>query len=193
VIRTIAHDAHRAAKRVFVHPNTGDDVLAALRCGVDVIAHTTPVSGAWDETLLELVGGYVPALTPTLTLWKHAMRHDRISIQENYTNTAIDQLRAWREAGGAVLFGTDVGAVDYDPTPEYRLMLQSGMSFDDILASLTTTPVKYFGDPTREGRIAANFREDIVVLAGDPSREIDALSDVRYTIRAGEVIYRSLV
>jgi imidazolonepropionase-like amidohydrolase len=193
VIDAIVREAHHAGKRVFVHPNTGDDVKSALRRGADVIAHTTPVSGPWDESILELVSAYVAALTPTLALWKHVMRHDRISIQEKYVKTALDQVRAWREAGGAVLFGPDVGAVEYDPTEEYALMAESGMSFNDILASLTTTPAHYFGDSTREGRIAEKCSADIVAVNGDPSRDVRTLADVRYTIRAGKVIYRSLV
>ena len=76
------------------------------------------------------------ALTPTLTLWKSAMRHDRISAQEQFANTAIGQLRAWVASGRAVLFGTDLGAVDYDPSEEYALMAEAGMSFRQILASL---------------------------------------------------------
>lgn len=44
-------EAHRAGKPVFVHPNTGADVLAAVHAGVDVIAHTIPRS-PWDETVI---------------------------------------------------------------------------------------------------------------------------------------------
>src|ERR1041384_7509335 len=40
-------EAHRATLPVFVHPNDGAEVLAALKAGADVIAHTTPQSGPW--------------------------------------------------------------------------------------------------------------------------------------------------
>src|SRR5439155_9823153 len=106
-------EARRAAMPVFVHPTDGADVLAALRAGVDVIAHTTPQSGPWDDKLLAAIKR--AALTPTLTLWKHYMRHDRLSTQEQMTQTAVGQLRAWIGAGGSVLFGTDLGAVEPDP------------------------------------------------------------------------------
>ena len=42
IISAVAEEAHRAGELVFAHPATGDDVLTALRGGVDVIAHTTP-------------------------------------------------------------------------------------------------------------------------------------------------------
>lgn len=75
-------EAHRLGRPVFVHPNTGADVLAAVRAGVDVIAHTTPRSGPWDEAILAAMKGRRVALTPTLTLWKYFMRHDRLSVQD---------------------------------------------------------------------------------------------------------------
>ena len=46
-IQAAVSEAHRLGKPVFVHPNSGADVLTALRGGVDVIAHTTPHSGPW--------------------------------------------------------------------------------------------------------------------------------------------------
>jgi imidazolonepropionase-like amidohydrolase len=190
-IEAAVSEAHRLKKPVFVHPNSGADVLAAVRAGVDVIAHTTPRSGPWDETVLTAMKERRAALTPTLTLWKYFTRHDRISVQAQMTNTSIGQLRAWIASGGTVLFGTDVGAVDYDPSEEYALMAEAGMSFREILASLTTAPAERFGESKEPGRIAAGFPADVVVLKDDPSKDIRALAAVQYTLRAGKIIYRA--
>jgi len=184
-------EAHRLGKPVFVHPNSGADVLAAVRGGVDVVAHTTPRSGPWDETILTAMKERRVALTPTLTLWKSAMRHDRISTQQQLTHTAVGQLRAWSASGGTVLFGTDAGAVDYDPGEEYALMAEAGMSFRQILASLTTAPAERFGESRQSGRIAVGLQADLVVSKGDPSKNIRELNAVRYTLRAGKIIYRA--
>jgi imidazolonepropionase-like amidohydrolase len=177
-IQAVVAEAHRANKPVFAHPNSGMDVAAAMRAGVDVIAHTTPRSGAW-----EAIGEHRAALTPTLTLWKYFMRHDRTSTQQQMVNMAVAQLRAWLAAGGAVLFGTDLGAVEYDPSEEYALMAEAGMSFRQILASLTTAPADRFGESQRLGRIAPGFQADIVAFKDD-------LTAVQYTLRGGQVIYR---
>jgi imidazolonepropionase-like amidohydrolase len=167
-------EAHRAGKPVFVHPNSAADVVAALRAGVDVIAHTTPRSGAWD------MAPNGAALTPTLNLWKFFLRHDRASVQTQMVDAAVEQLRAWIGAGGTVLFGTDLGAVDADPSEEYALMAAAGMSFREILASLTTAPAARFGG---SGRIAAGHPADVVVFDRD-------LANVRYTLRGGEIVFR---
>src|SRR5207253_1044592 len=79
--------------------------------------------------------------------------------------------------------GDDVlGAVDYDPSEEYALMHEAGMSFRQILASLTTAPAERFGESQRSGRIAPGFQADIVAFKGE------SLSDVTYTLRSGKVI-----
>jgi imidazolonepropionase-like amidohydrolase len=191
VFQAAVSEAHRLGKPVFVHTNSGADVLAAVRGGVDVIAHTTPSSGPWDETILAAMRERRVALTPTLTVWKYYMRHDRISTQEQIANTAIGQLRAWLASGGTVLFGNDLGAVDYDPSEEYALMAEAGMSFRQILASLTTAPAGRFGEFKQRGQIAAGLQADLVVLKDDPSKNIRALTAVEYTLRAGKIVYRA--
>jgi imidazolonepropionase-like amidohydrolase len=189
-MRAAVTEAHRVNKPVFVHPNSGADVLTAVRAGADVIAHTTPHTGAWDAPLIAEMRERHVALTPTLTLWKYYMRHDRLSAQEKVVDAELGQLRAWVAEGGTVLFGTDLGAVEYDPGEEYALMAKAGMSFPQILASLTTAPAERFGDAHKSGRIAPGFQADLAVLAADPSRDIRALTKVQYTLRAGKILYR---
>lgn len=190
-IAAAVSEAHRSGKPVFVHPNTGRDVVVAARAGVDIVAHTTPRSGPWDAEILETMSEHHVALTPTLALWKSVLRHDRISMQDQLTEVAVGQLRAWVSSGGTVLFGTDLGASDYDPGEEYQLMVEAGMSFREILASLTTAPAERFGESSRRGRIAEGLDADLVVFGSDPSQRIRALTDVRYTLRAGKIIYRA--
>jgi imidazolonepropionase-like amidohydrolase len=131
------------------------------------------------------------AVIPTLQIWKYLRRHDRISAQEQWVNMSRTQLRAWHSAGGTVLFGTDVGAVDYNPTEEYMLLSAAGMSFRDILSALTTAPAERFGDGKQLGQIAPGFQADLVVLRADAAKDIRALANVQYTIRAGKIIYRA--
>ena len=190
-IRAAITAAHEAKKPAFVHPNSGADVIAAIQAGVDVIAHTTPQSGPWAESLAIEIKDRRVALTPTLTLWESAMRHDRISVQDGLMAVAVGQLQFWVASGGMVLFGTDIGAIDYDPREEYELMSRAGLSFRQILASLTTAPAAQFGDSERLGRIAVGLEADLVVLTADPSRDVKNFAAVAYTVQGGKVIYRA--
>ena len=189
VFRAAVNEAHECGKPVFVHPNNANDISAAVEGGVDIIAHTTPHSGAWHHDLLTRMRERDVALTPTLTLWKYYARHDRVSAQQKVVETCTGQLRAWLERGGRVLFGNDLGAVEYDPAEEYRLMQEAGMDFRQILEALTTAPAQQFGDVQHAGRIAPGYDADLVILNGDPARDIGALTEVEMTIRGGKIIY----
>jgi len=183
-------EAHRRNKLVFVHPTSRDGLLAAVEGGVDVIAHTTPDSASWDEPLLAAMRRAKVVVVPTLKIFKYQLRHDRASLGESRARTGIAQLRAWVASGGVVLFGTDVGGMDdYDTSEEYELMAEAGMTFRQILASLTTAPAEKFGDSGRLGRIAPGHVADLVVLSGDPSQDVRAFAAVRYTIRDGMLVH----
>jgi imidazolonepropionase-like amidohydrolase len=70
-------------------------------------------------------------------------------------------------------------------------MADAGMTFRDILASLTTTPAGRFGDSDRLGRIADGFEADLVILRDDPAKNVRAFDSVQYTLRSGKFIYRT--
>jgi len=190
-IEAAVTEAHRAGKPVFVHPNTTADVAAAVRGGVDIIAHVTPASDPWDEKLLAAMHQRKVAVIPTFTVFKFNLRHDRVSTMDKWLTTGIGQLRVWVASGGTLLFGTDGGYSDYDPTDEYLMMAQAGMTFRQILASLTTAPAERFGEAQHSGTIATGLDADLAVVRGDPSKNLRALTDVRYTLRAGKIIYRA--
>lgn len=166
--------------------------MAAVRAGVDVLAYPTPQSGPWTKDVLDAMKQARIALIPTLSLWRYELRHEPVSLADGFEETAIGQLRAWVRAGGVVLFGTDVGYMtEYDPTEEYALMAKAGMSFQEILMSLTTAPAERFAASKQFGRIAPGLVADLTVLRSDPSKHIRALADVGYTVREERLIYRS--
>jgi imidazolonepropionase-like amidohydrolase len=182
-------EARLRGKPVFVHPTSGEDVLIAARAGVDIIAHTTPLAGPWEPLVLAAMKERNVALTPTLLAWQDALRREPLSTQERAVRTAIGQLESWVATGGTVLFGSDLGAAPYAPTEEYALMAEAGMSFAQILASLTTAPAETFGASASLGRVAEGLVADLVVFGDGAAGDIRALADVRYTLRDGKVIY----
>jgi imidazolonepropionase-like amidohydrolase len=191
VIEAATAEAHRLGAPVFVHPNSNADIIAAAENGADIIAHTTPLSGPWDEAVLSAMEDRDVALVPTLWLWKYLVRNAPQARQDAVVETELAQLRAWIARKGTVIFGTDYGAVKPGPAEDYALMAAAGMSFRDILASLTTAPAKRFGRGTDLGQIAPGFAADLVVLKEDPTSDVRKLADVQFTLRDGKVIYRA--
>ena len=197
LVRAATEVAHRRGRFVVAHPGNSAGARAAIEGGVDILAHTFP-SGAvtglpWDRAIPGMMRERGVALIPTLKLWAYELAKASVpaEITRIFLGTAQEQLRAFVDAGGQVLFGTDVGYMtDYDPTDEYVSMQQAGMSYAQILAALTTAPAARFGAASRAGRLAPGFVADVVVLDGDPAAGIRALARVRATLRGGRVIYR---
>ena len=192
VVRAAVEAAHRRGKPVFAHPSNSAGALAALEGGVDVLAHTFPAGPAWDRALPRRMTEAGMALVPTLKLWPWELGRlgvPAVAIERTQAN-AEAQLRAFADAGGQVIFGTDVGYMtDYDPTDEYVLLQRAGLGFPAILTTLTTAPAKRFHAGSGAGTIAGGSPADLVILDGDPAAEIRSLARVRYTIRSGQIIY----
>ena len=194
LVRAVTAEAHRLGKPVLAHPQSAEGLKVAVDGGVDVLLHTAPEAGRWSDALLAEMRRRKMALVATLKLWKYiglSLGRPADAI-ERFQDAGIAQLRAYTMAGGQILFGTDVGFMtDYDPTEEYLAMARAGMTFKQILKSLTTAPADRFGMSRRTGRIAPGMNADIVVLAGDPAQDVKAFSNVRYTLRKGRIVYRA--
>ena len=186
-------EAHRHHMPVFAHPTNVDGVRVAIDSGVDVLAHTLPQSPPWTPEFTQQLKRANLSLIPTLTLFDVEGRRQNVSDQQlkPWIDQMVDQLRAYSEAGGDILFGTDIGYTDhYDTTLEFTLMSQAGMTYKQILASLTTNPAREFGNSDRTGRVAKNMKADLVILSADPAQDVTAFSKVRCTIRNGKVLYK---
>ena len=147
-----------------------------------MLLHVTELLDQWPEELLARAIARRIAMIPTLKL---------LASPEfpNARQNLLRQVREFREAGGEILFGTDVGFIpDYDPAEEYVSMQLAGMSGHDILRSLTSAPARRFVAAEQTGRIAVGADADLVVLEEIRS-PTSTFVRVRHTIRAGRVIY----
>ncbi len=188
----IVAEAHRAGKPVFAHPSNTEGIEVALKSGVDILAHTAPMSGPWTPDLVQRIKAARIALVPTLTLFELEYKKFGGTPEEvaETIRVASQQLKSYSDAGGQVLFGTDVGYTDqFDTAEEFTLMSRAGLTWQQILASLTTNPAERFGFATRFGRIAKGLDADIVVLSADPAQDVAAFSKVAFTIRQGKILF----
>ena len=149
-VRAATAAAHQRGKLVIAHPSSSAGAEAAIDGGVDVLAHTFPdeSDGLWDRSLPLRMKQADMALIPTIKLWKFELEMSGAPQHwiNRWVGVAQEQVRAFAGADGQILFGTDVGSMtDYDPTDEYVYMEGAGLSFAQILASLTTAPAERFG------------------------------------------------
>jgi imidazolonepropionase-like amidohydrolase len=189
--RALVEAAHAEGKPVFAHPSNLAGLTVSMDSGVDVLAHTTPMTGPWPADLTARVLAHHMALIPTLTLFEVEAKKFGESEQElkGDLDAGVQQVSAYSKAGGQILFGTDVGYTDaYDTTEEYRL-LGRALDWRQILLALTAAPAERFGYAAHKGRLVPGMDADLVVLDGDPSKDVTAFARVRLTLRAGQAIY----
>jgi len=194
IARAAAEETHRRGGLVMAHPTDAQGMRDAVAAGVDIIEHTTidPAGATWSDDLIrELVARHI-SVVPTLKLWAYELdkQEAAASVREAAFDDARREVEAFAKGGGQLLFGTDVGYMaDFDPTDEYALLANAGLSPMDILASLTTAPAARWQDGERRGRVASGFAADLVVLDGDPATDVRHFADVQCTIRGGREVF----
>lgn len=182
-IAAIVHRAHRRGKPVFAHPTDRTGLERAVTNGVDILAHTAPLMGAWSPDYASWMAERKVALVPTLSLIE-VMPDPSTPI-----DAAVQQTAALHKAGGVILFGTDAGFTEvFETSLELRLMNRA-LGWKGVLASLTTNPAEVFGEAGERGRVVAGYIADIVILAGDPADEIENAARVELVIKDGRTIF----
>lgn len=192
MVSAVSREARSRNLPVFAHPQNAAGLEVAIEGGVNVLAHTIPQMPAWTPALVARLKRARIALIPTLALFDFEARHEKLppAATQALLDVMVDQLRVFAAEGGEVLFGTDVGYTDaYDTTLEFQLMARAGLTFPQILASLTTAPAARFGSGDDTGRVEAGAAADLVVLSEDPARDVAALAKVHLTLRGGEIVY----
>jgi imidazolonepropionase-like amidohydrolase len=195
IAKALADEAHRAGKLAVAHPSDLAGLEVALASGVDLLAHGTPTTGPWPPVLVQRLVAARMALTPTLALIEIELRQEGVPphITAQIVGHAQQQVAAFAQAGGTLLFGTDVGYIEpADTRREFELLAGAGLGWRQILASLTTAPAARLrpGQGTRQGRIAPGQEADLVLLARDPAQDAAGFADVVLTLRAGRVLYQ---
>lgn len=186
-------ETHRRGRLVFAHPTDLDGVRAALRAGVDILAHPPlGVPGPWSAELMDALRAKGVHMVPTLKLLRYELDKEKVPPQqaEPVLRDSVREFGRFAAAGGKVLFGTDVDYMeDSDPSEEYELLAQAGLRPMQILASLTTTPAERWNEAAQRGRLLPGMAADIVVLNADPAQSARHFADVKCTLRAGQLIF----
>lgn len=180
VAKAAVDEAHKKGKLVFAHPSNVAGFQIALDANVDVLAHSVEDLHGWNRSYVKQMKQQGIWMIPTFKLF----------MGDSNLRDILDEVRDFSAANGPILFGTDVGFLtDYDPTDEYLLMEKAGMDFSQVLQSLTSAPARRFNEINVRGQVKQGLNADLVVVAGDPERDIRALTHVNYVFRDGRIVY----
>ena len=169
-LAALCEAAHDADLPVTVHAQGEGQVERALGAGVDELAHTP-----WTHRLSEDVIAMLAArMRIVSTLDILSFGRDTPAIR-----TALENLRRFHDAGGTVIYGTDLGNGAIPAgihTRELLLLREAGLSNEDVLAALIRAPLE------------VDAPADVIALREDPVQDLHAFDDVRLVVRAGRVV-----
>lgn len=171
----IVATAHQGGIPVTAHATTAADLRRALDAGVDDIAHLA-VDRVPDELIRQMVEAGV-AWVPTL---------------EPLDFKGKDNLRRFVKAGGRVALGNDSGYLEGIelgmPMREIHAMHDAGMTPMQIILAATRDAAYVCRQSDLLGTLQAGKAADILVVDGNPLRNLDVLQDVLLVIHDGIVI-----
>jgi imidazolonepropionase-like amidohydrolase len=201
-LRTVVDEAHRLARLVTVHAIGTEGIRRAVAAGVDGVEHCGWMAMTdgleYDEAAVAamVAGGVV--VTPTLTVWYRKayddfenMSPDRRAMRAvREERTAL--YRRMAEAGVSFAAGPDTGihGTRFEEFVWEVELFAERMGFTpaQALATATTNAARAVGQAAELGSIAAGKVADLVLVEGDPTREIGALRRVRSVVRDGRVV-----
>jgi imidazolonepropionase-like amidohydrolase len=152
----VVETAHGHDIPVTAHAQGSGQVERALGAAVDALARRTRI-------------------VSTLDIWSFGEVTEELRI-------AADNLTRFRNAGGRVVYGTDLGNGAIPPGIDVReaFLLHEAcrMPVEDVLVAMTA------------GALAPGAPADLIALAADPFDDLAALGNVRLVMRGGRVVTR---
>ena len=197
-LEAVVDEAHRNGLPITAHATFDACIARVVRFGVDVLEHGGKMS---DETIDLLVARGVPII-PTLAPvvmqsqpevarqfnipeWKIAERQRAVADPSRY-----ESLVKAAQAGAPMVFGTDAGspAVGHHVVvPELEFMVKLGLVAGNYGAihSATDAAARLNRLDGQLGTLQAGKLADLIVVAGNPLDDLEALARVQMTFRAG--------
>jgi imidazolonepropionase-like amidohydrolase len=187
-MRLAVEAAHSAGRKVAVHAGTVEGMRRAILAGADTIEH----GDSGTAEIFRLMKDRGVALCPTLAATDAISRYRGWNGAAPEAPAMVEKRRGFAvalAAGVTICMGGDVGVYAHgDNRREMTLMAAWGMTPAAVLAAATSVNARLFGLEDRLGAVKTGLLADLVVVEGDPTRDIAALGRVRLVVKGGRIV-----
>jgi imidazolonepropionase-like amidohydrolase len=190
-MRAIVEEAHQWGLKVAAHAHGASGIQAAIRAGVDTIEHASLI----DAEGIELAKKHGAWLSMDIYHTdytqaegaRNGVLEDNLRKDREIAEIQREGFRRAHAAGAKMVYGTDSGVYPHgDNGRQFAVMVRYGMSPIEAIRSATVNAAEALGRSDigvlEQGRFA-----DLIAVAGDPMREVQALESVTFVMKGGVV------
>ena len=206
--------AHGLHVPVTIHCRGIPGIVNALEAGVDQIEHACfelpDGSLRFDPELAQRMAQAGTRVTPTIQLYRDVHTHlqkkaaaerltpaeqQRLAMLPGVIASKLEALKGFIAAGVRIVAGNDAG-LPYTGFgclwQELDAMTAGGMTALQAIAAATRVAARALGLEDRIGSIQPGKQADLLVVDGDPTSDISALSRVRMVMQAGRTVFQEI-
>jgi imidazolonepropionase-like amidohydrolase len=190
-LKLIVETAASSGRSVVAHAATEEGMRRAALAGVQSIEHGDHGS----PEIFRLMKENGVALCPTLAAgeatsqysgWRKGVDPVPVRVTEKRKSFTAALL-----AGVTICAGGDVGVFPHGQNVrELELMVEYGMNPIDVLRSATSINAAVFHISKDVGKIQVGLQADILVVNGDPTKNISDLRKVEWIMKNGKIVQR---
>lgn len=188
-LRAVVEEAHRLRRRVAAHCHGTAGIRVAVEAGVDCLEHCSFAGRGGidrDDALIARIAEAGTIVSPTISVGYRRWPDDGRYAQRSELTKRLF------EAGCKVIASTDCG-IPQVPHNDLAGGLEvladlGGLTAVQTLRIATSGSAELLGLRDR-GVLEAGRRADVLVVEGDPTRDLAALRNVRYVIKGGKTVF----
>jgi imidazolonepropionase-like amidohydrolase len=187
-IRAIVDETHSWHRHTACHAYNGEGLQRALDGGCDSIEHGLELTDANVSQMLKQGTWYVPTMT---VYYEDNAPPDTEAGKRDRKRVALHgpSLRKAIKAGVKIAYGTDIGGYPWSKSEakEFEYLVEFGMTPLQALQTATIRAAELLGMQNKLGVLAPDAFADLIAVAGDPTRDVKVLANVKFVMKDGKV------
>lgn len=194
-MRAIVETAKDYGFKVAAHCHGAEAMKRAIRAGVNSIEHGTYMDEEAMNLMKKMGTYYVPTIIAGKSVADSALKPgyfpDLVTPKALAIGPKVQSTFALAyKAGVKIAFGTDAGVYAHGKNwLEFVYMTEAGMPVLEAIKAATVNAADLLGDD-RLGAIEKAKLADIIAVEGDPTKDIKAMSRVKFVMKNG-VVYKN--